>query len=217
MQHAQNAADGMEVNEDAHLQYVTAWLYDALFRVASVSCRKWFSGVAAYSPQSVIEHSVESGDIWRMCQVKDAAIRDWVKLAVHRARATMVRAASSSLAEDRMESIEHLELKRLAVAWLARLGCRAVATEALGARPCLPAPAGGPHGTAGRCHPPTRPVREEVAGGGWAAAPRARGGRAPAARGVRPLRPRARGRYASAAAKIASGLRSRWIPVQCGA
>ena len=28
-----------------------------------------------------------------------------------------------------MESIEHLELKRLAVAWLARLGCRAVATE----------------------------------------------------------------------------------------
>jgi isocitrate dehydrogenase len=29
---------------------------------------------------------VEEGDIWRMCQVKDAPIRDWVKLAVTRAR-----------------------------------------------------------------------------------------------------------------------------------
>jgi isocitrate dehydrogenase len=32
------------------------------------------------------EHSVAAGDIWRMCQVKDAPIRDWVKLAVKRAR-----------------------------------------------------------------------------------------------------------------------------------
>lgn len=36
----------------------------------------------------VLEHSVESGDIWRMCQVKDAPIKDWVKLAVTRAKAT---------------------------------------------------------------------------------------------------------------------------------
>ena len=36
----------------------------------------------------LLEHKVEEGDIWRMCQVKDAAIRDWVKLAVTRARAT---------------------------------------------------------------------------------------------------------------------------------
>lgn len=36
----------------------------------------------------VMEHSVEAGDIWRMCQVKDDPIRDWVKLAVSRARAT---------------------------------------------------------------------------------------------------------------------------------
>lgn len=36
----------------------------------------------------LFEHSVEKGDIWRMCQVKDAPIRDWVKLAVSRARAT---------------------------------------------------------------------------------------------------------------------------------
>ncbi len=34
------------------------------------------------------EHQVEAGDIWRACQVKDAPIQDWVKLAVARARAT---------------------------------------------------------------------------------------------------------------------------------
>ena len=37
---------------------------------------------------TLLEHSVEEGDIWRMCQVKDAPIQDWVKLAVTRARAT---------------------------------------------------------------------------------------------------------------------------------
>ena len=37
---------------------------------------------------TLIEHSVVTGDIWRMCQTKDAPIRDWVKLAVNRARAT---------------------------------------------------------------------------------------------------------------------------------
>ncbi|MBL6763674.1 MAG: NADP-dependent isocitrate dehydrogenase [Verrucomicrobiae bacterium] len=36
----------------------------------------------------LMEHAVESGDIWRACQTKDAPIRDWVKLAVSRARAT---------------------------------------------------------------------------------------------------------------------------------
>ena len=36
----------------------------------------------------LIEHSVEQGDIWRMCQTKDQPIKDWVKLAVNRARAT---------------------------------------------------------------------------------------------------------------------------------
>ncbi|MDU8887338.1 NADP-dependent isocitrate dehydrogenase [Yeosuana sp. MJ-SS3] len=36
----------------------------------------------------LIEHNVEEGDIWRMCQVKDAPIQDWIKLAVSRARAT---------------------------------------------------------------------------------------------------------------------------------
>lgn len=36
----------------------------------------------------LMEHDVEGGDIWRMCQTKDAPIRDWVKLAVTRSRAT---------------------------------------------------------------------------------------------------------------------------------
>ena len=40
------------------------------------------------SGATLMEHSVEPGDIWRMCQVKDAPIRDWVKLAVTRAKAT---------------------------------------------------------------------------------------------------------------------------------
>ena len=37
---------------------------------------------------SLTKHTVEQGDIWRMCQVKDAPIQDWVKLAVTRARAS---------------------------------------------------------------------------------------------------------------------------------
>jgi len=37
---------------------------------------------------TLMEHTVEKGDIWRMCQVKDAPIQDWIKLAVKRARAT---------------------------------------------------------------------------------------------------------------------------------
>ena len=42
------------------------------------------------SGKTLLEHKVEEGDIWRMCQVKDAPIQDWVKLAVNRARATGV-------------------------------------------------------------------------------------------------------------------------------
>mgnify|MGYP006090961179 CR=1 FL=1 len=38
----------------------------------------------------LIEHEVEEGDIWRMCQVKDLPIQDWVKLAVKRAKSTGV-------------------------------------------------------------------------------------------------------------------------------
>ncbi|MFC4634314.1 NADP-dependent isocitrate dehydrogenase [Dokdonia ponticola] len=41
---------------------------------------------------TLLEHSVSQGDIWRMCQVKDAPIQDWVKLAVKRAQATQTPA-----------------------------------------------------------------------------------------------------------------------------
>ncbi|MGR6873938.1 NADP-dependent isocitrate dehydrogenase [Pseudomonas sp. HK3] len=44
--------------------------------------------VADSAGNVLIEHTVESGDIWRMCQTKDAPIQDWVKLAVNRAKAT---------------------------------------------------------------------------------------------------------------------------------
>jgi isocitrate dehydrogenase len=40
------------------------------------------------SGRVLLEHTVEAGDIWRMCQVKDAAIQDWIKLAVNRAQVT---------------------------------------------------------------------------------------------------------------------------------
>jgi isocitrate dehydrogenase len=40
------------------------------------------------SGATLLEHTVEAGDIWRMCQAKDAPIQDWVKLAVTRARAS---------------------------------------------------------------------------------------------------------------------------------
>lgn len=40
------------------------------------------------SQKVIFEHQVEKGDIWRMCQVKDLPIQDWIKLAVERARAT---------------------------------------------------------------------------------------------------------------------------------
>mgnify|MGYP006075135459 CR=1 FL=1 len=44
--------------------------------------------VMSQDGSTLIEHAVEAGDIWRMCQVKDAPIENWVELAVNRARAT---------------------------------------------------------------------------------------------------------------------------------
>jgi len=38
--------------------------------------------------QTLIEHAVDTGDIWRLCRTREVAIKDWVKLAVNRARAT---------------------------------------------------------------------------------------------------------------------------------
>ncbi|WP_214320789.1 NADP-dependent isocitrate dehydrogenase [Nonomuraea sediminis] len=44
--------------------------------------------VVGGSGDVVLEHAVSQGDIWRMCQTKDIPVRDWVKLAVTRARAS---------------------------------------------------------------------------------------------------------------------------------
>ncbi len=53
----------------------------------------------------IFEHDVEEGDIWRMCQAKDAPIQDWVKLAVTRARATNTPAIFW-LNDDRAHDVE---------------------------------------------------------------------------------------------------------------
>jgi isocitrate dehydrogenase len=56
------------------------------------------------SGATLLEHEVAEGDIWRMCQVKDLPIRDWVRLAVSRARATGAPAVfwlNESRAHDR--------------------------------------------------------------------------------------------------------------------
>ncbi|WP_430816627.1 NADP-dependent isocitrate dehydrogenase [Carboxylicivirga sp. RSCT41] len=58
--------------------------HDKTFQVASAGTVK----VIDQDNTVLLEHKVEEGDIWRMCQVKDAPVRDWVKLAVNRAKAT---------------------------------------------------------------------------------------------------------------------------------
>ncbi|MBO6621126.1 MAG: NADP-dependent isocitrate dehydrogenase [Balneola sp.] len=57
---------------------------------------------------TLIEHVVEKGDIWRMCQTKDAPVQDWVKLAVSRARDTGSPAVFW-LDEDRAHDAELIE------------------------------------------------------------------------------------------------------------
>jgi isocitrate dehydrogenase len=58
--------------------------HDKTFEIASAGEVR----VVSESGEVIFSHEVEAGDIWRACQTKDAAIRDWVKLAVNRARAT---------------------------------------------------------------------------------------------------------------------------------
>jgi isocitrate dehydrogenase len=58
--------------------------HDKTFEIAGPGTVK----VVDQDGTTLLEHEVEDGDIWRMCQTKDAPVRDWVKLAVTRARAT---------------------------------------------------------------------------------------------------------------------------------
>ncbi len=57
--------------------------HDKTFEVAAAGTVR----VVDSSDAVLLEHEVEAGDIWRACQTKDAAISDWVRLAVERARA----------------------------------------------------------------------------------------------------------------------------------
>jgi isocitrate dehydrogenase len=58
--------------------------HDKTFEIASAGAVRVVDGGGA----TLLEHEVDTGDIWRMCQTKDAPIQDWVRLAVRRARAT---------------------------------------------------------------------------------------------------------------------------------
>jgi isocitrate dehydrogenase len=58
--------------------------HDKTFQIAAAGTVR----IVDAQGKTLIEHAVEAGDIWRACQVKDAPIRDWVKLAVTRARIT---------------------------------------------------------------------------------------------------------------------------------
>ncbi|GAA4971416.1 NADP-dependent isocitrate dehydrogenase [Algibacter aquimarinus] len=62
--------------------------HDKTFEIPSKGTVK----VINESGDTLLQHDVETGDIWRMCQTKDAPIQDWVKLAVTRARASQTPA-----------------------------------------------------------------------------------------------------------------------------
>lgn len=57
-----------------------------------------------------LSHQVEQGDIWRMCQVKDAPVQDWVKLAISRAKAT---GASAIFWLDTLRPHDHELIKKV--------------------------------------------------------------------------------------------------------
>ena len=58
--------------------------HDKTFEVATAGTVRVVDAGGA----TLLEHRVEAGDVWRACQTKDAPVRDWVRLAVRRARAT---------------------------------------------------------------------------------------------------------------------------------
>jgi isocitrate dehydrogenase len=58
--------------------------HDKTFEISAAGTVRVVDGAG----KTLIEHAVDEGDIWRMCQTKDLPIRDWVKLAVGRARVT---------------------------------------------------------------------------------------------------------------------------------
>ncbi len=62
--------------------------HDKTFEISSAGTMR----VVDASGNTLMSHAVKAGDIWRMCNVKDAPVRDWVRLGVSRARATQTPA-----------------------------------------------------------------------------------------------------------------------------
>ena len=58
--------------------------HDKTFEIAGRGAVRVVDGTGT----TLLEHEVDAGDVWRMCQTKDAAVEDWVRLAVARTRAT---------------------------------------------------------------------------------------------------------------------------------
>jgi isocitrate dehydrogenase len=58
--------------------------HDKTFEISGAGTVRVVDGAGAV----LLEHEVEPGDIWRACQTKDAAVADWIRLAIERARAT---------------------------------------------------------------------------------------------------------------------------------
>jgi isocitrate dehydrogenase len=87
--------------------------HDKTFEIATAGVVRAVDGGGA----TLLEQPVEAGDIFRMCQTKDAPIRNWVELAVHRARATSAPAVFW-LDETRAHDAELLKKVRPALAEL---------------------------------------------------------------------------------------------------
>ncbi len=87
--------------------------HDKTFEIGSAGIVR----VVDRSGTTLLEHDVEAGDIWRMCQTKDAAIQNWVELAVERARVTGAPAVFW-LDETRAHDAEVLKKVRPALARL---------------------------------------------------------------------------------------------------
>ena len=93
--------------------------HDKTFEIAAAGAVR----VVDQDGATLLEHAVEAGDIWRACQTKDAAIQDWVRLAVARARATGAPAVFW-LDETRPHDAELLAKVRPALAALDTRGLR---------------------------------------------------------------------------------------------
>jgi len=87
--------------------------HDKTFEIAAAGTVR----VVDQNGDVLLEHEVEAGDIWRLCQAKDAPIRNWVELAVSRARATGAPAVFW-LDETRAHDAEVLKKVRPALAEL---------------------------------------------------------------------------------------------------